>query len=109
LTLVARVRYDAVSFSRSQVSFEIITDGGSERFRDLISRTFGEALGAELQYGTWTVTLRSDRERLHVTLAGPDRTLEEWAFSLDRSASQQGMVDALRRRLIARPVGEARP
>jgi hypothetical protein len=85
------------------VSFEITTDHGSERFRNLVARAFAEVLGRELQYGPWSVNLRSEREVLRVVMTGPGETREEWAFSLDHSRGQgpAGTVAQLRQRFRA--------
>jgi hypothetical protein len=70
------------------LSLEITNDSPSERFRDLVARAFVEILGPDLQYGPWTVVLRSERKTLCVVMTGPDDTREEWAFSLDHSRAQ---------------------
>ena len=67
------------------MSLEITNDTRSERFRDLVARTFVEILGHDLQYGPWTVILRSERRILCVLMTGPDDRREEWAFDLDPS------------------------
>jgi hypothetical protein len=85
------------------VSLEITTDRGSERFRNLVSRAFVEVLGHELQYGPWTVMLRSEREMLCVVLTGPGDTREEWAFHLGHSRARGSaqMAAQLRQRFTA--------
>jgi hypothetical protein len=82
------------------LSLEITNDSPSERFRDLVARTFVEILGPNLQYGPWTVVLRSERKTLCVVMTGPDDTREEWAFSLDHSRLQRpaDMAAQLRQR-----------
>ena len=70
------------------MSFEITNDSRSERFRDLVARAFVEILGDDLQYGPWSVMLRSERKTLSVVMTGPDDTRQEWAFSLDHSSDQ---------------------
>jgi hypothetical protein len=67
------------------MSLEITTDSRSERFRDVVAKAFVEILGRELQYGPWTVMLRSERQMLCVVMTGPDEAREEWAFSFDLS------------------------
>ena len=76
----------------SRVSFEIINDRRSERFRDLVARAFVEILGDDLQYGRWTVMLRSERQSLSVVMVGPDDRREEWAFNPTLS-SAEGSVE----------------
>jgi hypothetical protein len=68
------------------MSLEITTDRRSERFRNLIAKAFVEILGPELQYGPWTVLLRSERQVLCVVMTGPEEMREEWAFTLDHSS-----------------------
>jgi hypothetical protein len=70
------------------VSLEITTDGGSERFRNVVAKAFVEVLGPDLQYGPWTVRLRSERETLCVVMTGPGDTREEWSFHLGPSIAQ---------------------
>ena len=70
------------------MSFEITNDSRSERFRDLVARAFVEILGEDLQYGRWTVMMRSERKALCVVMTGPDDTREEWTFDLDLSSAQ---------------------
>jgi hypothetical protein len=72
------------SAGEQRLSLEITNDRRSERFRDLVSKAFVEILGHDLQYGPWTVMLRSERETLSVVITGPDDAREEWAFDLDR-------------------------
>lgn len=82
------------------MSLEITNDTRSERFRDVVARTFVEILGPDLQYGPWTVILRSERKTLCVVMTGPDDRREEWAFSLDHSRVQspEPMTAELRQR-----------
>lgn len=75
-----------------RVSFEITNDSRSERFRDLVARAFVEILGDDLQYGRWTVILRSERQTLSVVMIGPDDRREEWAFNPTHS-SAEGSVE----------------
>jgi hypothetical protein len=84
------------------VSFEITNDSRSERFRDLVARAFVEILGEDLQYGRWTVMMRSERKSLCVLMTGPDDTREEWRFDLDRSNAQAPveMTAQLRERFL---------
>ena len=86
----------------SRVSFEITNDSRSERFRDLVARAFVEILGEDLQYGRWTVMMRSERKTLCVVMTGPDDTREEWTFSLDLSSAQAPpeMTAQLRERFL---------
>ena len=81
------------------MSLEISNDSPSERFRDLVARVFVEILGEDLQYGPWTVILRSERKTLCVVMTGPEDTREEWAFNLDHSRVQgpEEMTAQLRR------------
>jgi hypothetical protein len=82
------------------LSLEIDNDSRSERFRDLVARVFVEILGQDLQYGPWTVILRSEPETLCVVMTGPGDRREEWAFDLDHSRAQgpEHMMAQLRRR-----------
>jgi hypothetical protein len=64
------------------MSFEIITDHRSECFRDLVAEAFVEIVGDELQYGCWTVALRTEREVLYIAMTRPDDTCREWAFAV---------------------------
>jgi hypothetical protein len=82
------------------LSLEINNDSRSERFRDMVARVFVELLGPDLQYGPWTVILRSEPKVLCVVMTGPGDRREEWAFDLDRSRSQgpEEMMAQLRRR-----------
>ena len=70
------------------MSLEISNDSPSERFRDLVARAFVEILGDDLQYGPWTVILRSEPRILSVVMTGPGQRREEWAFNLDHSRVQ---------------------
>ena len=70
------------------LSLEISNDSPSERFRDLVARAFVEILGDDLQYGPWTVILRSEPRILSVVMTGPGQRREEWAFNLDHSRVQ---------------------
>jgi hypothetical protein len=81
------------------LSLEISNDSPSERFRDLVARAFVEILGDDLQYGPWTVILRSERKTLCVVMTGPEDTREEWAFNLDHSSvhGPEEMTAQLRR------------
>ena len=81
------------------MSLEISNDSPSERFRDLVARAFVEILGEDLQYGPWTVILRSEPKTLCVVMTGPEDTREEWAFNLDHSRAQgpEEMTAQLRR------------
>jgi hypothetical protein len=82
------------------LSLEISNDSPSERFRDRVARAFVEILGQDLQYGPWTVVLRSDPRTLCVVMTGPGDRREEWAFNLDHSRVQgpEEMMAQLRRR-----------
>ena len=86
------------------MSLEITNDTRSERFRDVVAKAFVEILGHDLQYGPWTVMLRSERKTLCVVMTGPDDRREEWAFSLDHSRVQgpQQMTAELRQRFRPR-------
>lgn len=86
-------------FGESRVSFEITNDSRSERFRDLVARAFVEILGQDLQYGPWTVMLRSEREILCVVMTGPDDRREEWAFRFSDTRGPMEMADQLRQGL----------
>ena len=79
------------------MSFEITTDGRSERYRDLVSQAFIELVGDELQYGSWTVTLRAEPEFLRVVMTGPDETRDEWVFGLSGADGPSEVADQLRR------------
>jgi hypothetical protein len=79
------------------MSLEITNDARSERFRDLVARAFLEILGPELQYGPWTVILRSDRDTLRVVMTGPRHTHQEWAFDIAGVAGPAEMADQFRR------------
>jgi hypothetical protein len=70
------------------LSLEISNDSPSERFRDLVARAFVEILGDDLQYGPWTVILRSEPRTLCVVMTGPGHRREEWAFNLEHSRVQ---------------------
>jgi len=70
------------------LSLEISNDSPSERFRDLVARAFVEILGDDLQYGPWTVILRSEPRILSVVMTGPGHRREEWAFNLEHSRVQ---------------------
>ena len=85
------------------MSLEINNDSRSERFRDMVARTFVEILGHDLQYGPWTVILRSEPKTLCVVMTGPDDTREEWAFNLDhpRAHGPAEMAAQLRQRFRA--------
>ena len=87
----------------SRVSFEITSDSCSERYRDLVSRAFVEILGDDLQYGPWTVRLRSEQKTLCVVMTGPDDTREEWAFDLGLSGTQGPAEMSARLRQRFRP------
>ncbi len=80
------------------MSFEIINDRRSERFRNVVSKTLVEILGRKLEYGPWAVMLRSDREVLRVLLTGPDAR-QEWAFELSNALGHAELAGDLRRRL----------
>jgi hypothetical protein len=82
------------------LSLEINNDSRSERFRDVVARAFVEILGPDLQYGPWTVILRSEPRTLCVVMTGPGDRREEWAFDLDHSRVQgpEEMMTQLRRR-----------
>jgi len=67
------------------LSLEISNDSRSERFRDMVARAFVEILGDDLQYGPWTVILRSEPRILCVVMTGPGQRREEWAFNLEPS------------------------
>lgn len=73
-----------------------------------MAKAFVEIIGHELQYGPWTVMLRSERQILCVVMTGPDDTHEEWAFNLGLSGLQAPaeMVDELRKRFRT---GNGRP
>jgi hypothetical protein len=88
------------------VSFEITSDGYSERFRDLVSEALLEIVGHERQYGSWTVLLRSERDVLYVVMTGPNDTRQEWAFELSGAQRSADVADQLRRRLRT---GNGRP
>ncbi len=94
-------RYDVRIGGRESLSLEIRNDSLSERFRDLVARAFVEILGDDLQYGPWTVILRSEPRTLCVVMTGPDRRREEWAFNLDHSRVQgpQEWTAQLRQRI----------
>jgi hypothetical protein len=77
------------------LSLEITNDSRSERFRDLVARTFVEILAQDLRYGPWTVILRSERKHLSVVMTGPDDTREEWTFNLDRAQAPGEMMSEL--------------
>jgi hypothetical protein len=83
------------------LSLEISNDSPSERFRDLVARAFVEILGDDLQYGPWTVILRSQPRILCVVMTGPGHRREEWAFNLDHSRVQgpEEWVAQLRQRI----------
>lgn len=81
------------------MSFEINNDTESERFRDQVSKALADALGADLQYGRWTVQLRSDRDGLSVSMTGPD-VREEWAFGRADSRNATDLAQQLRRRFL---------
>ena len=86
-----------------KLSLEITNDNRSERFRDVVSRVLVEILGEDLQYGPWTVRLRSERQTLCVLMTGPDDTREEWALNLDhpRAPGPAEMAAQLRERFRA--------
>ena len=81
------------------MSFEITNDGESERFRDQVSKALAEALGPDLQYGQWTVKMRSDGQGLSVTMTGPE-VREEWAFPRAETRDPTDLADQLRRRFL---------
>ena len=81
------------------MSFEISNDNESERFRDQVSKALAEALGPDLQYGRWTVRLRSDPHGLSVTMTGPE-VREEWAFARGETRDPADLADQLRRRFL---------
>ena len=83
------------------MSLEISNDSPSERFRDRVARAFVEVLGDDLQYGPWTVILRSERRTLCVVMTGPGQRREEWAFDLDHSRDQgpEELTAELRQRI----------
>jgi hypothetical protein len=85
------------------LSLEITNDSRSERFRDTVARAIVEILGHDLQYGPWTVILRSERKTLCVVMTGPDDTREEWAFNLEHSRAHgpAEMAAQLRQRFRA--------
>jgi hypothetical protein len=80
-----------------QMSLEITNDARSERFRDPVARAFLEILGHELQYGPWTVVLRSNWETLRVVMTGPGDTRQEWAFDIAGAPEPAEMADQFRR------------
>jgi hypothetical protein len=80
------------------MSLEISNDDCSERFRDLVARAFLEILGPELQYGPWTVMLRSNRQTLCVVMTGPREMRQEWAFDIAGDPGPEEMADQFRRR-----------
>jgi hypothetical protein len=84
------------------MSLEITNDARSERFRDLMARTFVELLGRELPYGPWTLTLRSDHETLSVVMTGPEKTRQEWAFDIAGAPEPAQIAAQFRRRLWKR-------
>jgi len=88
------------------VSFEITSDGYSERFRDLVSEALLEIVGHERQYGSWTVMLRSELNVLYVVMTRPDDTRQEWAFDLSGAQRSADVADQLRRQLRT---GNGRP
>lgn len=83
------------------MSLEINNDSRSERFRDVVARAFVEILGQDLQYGPWTVILRSEPRTLCVVMTGPGDRREEWAFNLDHSRVQgpEELTTQLRERI----------
>jgi hypothetical protein len=81
------------------MSFEINNDTESERFRDQISKALAGALGADLQYGRWTVHLRTDHHGLSVRMTGPD-VREEWAFGRADTRDPTDLAEQLRRRFL---------
>ena len=81
------------------MSFEISNDRASERFRDEVSKALADALGADLQYGRWTVSLRSDPHGLSVSMSGPD-VREEWAFARAETRDPTDLAQQLRRRVL---------
>ena len=81
------------------MSFEINNDPESERFRDHVSKALADALGADLQYGRWTVHLRSDPHGLSVSMTGPD-VREDWAFGRADSRDPTDLAEQLRRRVL---------
>jgi len=89
------------SAGREELSLEITNDSPSERFRDLVARAFVEILGDDLQYGPWSVILRSEPRVLCVVMTSPGQRREEWAFSLDHSRGQgpEEMTAQLRQRI----------
>jgi hypothetical protein len=80
------------------MSLEITNDARSERFRDTIAKVFREILGADLQYGPWTVILRSTQQTLQVVMSGPDDTRHEWAFDIAAAPEPAAVADQIRRR-----------
>jgi hypothetical protein len=81
------------------MSVEIMNDGGSECFRDLVSQALVEMFGAELQYGSWTVSLRSEREVLYIAVTRPDTTSQEWAVSFSGAQRPAEVAEEVRRRM----------
>ena len=64
------------------MSFEITTDRRSECFRDLVAEALVEIVGDRLQYGCWTVVLRTEGDTLYVAMTSPDETRREWVFAI---------------------------
>jgi hypothetical protein len=64
------------------MSFEITADHRSECFRDLVAEAFVDIVGERLQYGCWTVVLRTEHEVLYVAMTCPDDTRREWGFAV---------------------------
>ena len=79
------------------MSLEITNDPPSERFRDVVAKAFLEVLGSELQYGPWTVTLRSNPRKLSIVMTGPGDTRHEWAFDIVGADAFEAVADQLRR------------
>ena len=80
------------------MSLEIENDPESERFRDRVSRALADALGPDLQYGRWTVSLRSESQRLSVRMTGPE-VREEWAFERANGRDPVDLAEELTMRL----------
>jgi hypothetical protein len=80
------------------LSLEITNDPKSERFRDAVAKAFLEILGDQIQYGPWTVILRSTQQTLRVVMTGPRDTHQEWAFDLAGAPEPAEWVDRFRRR-----------